>query len=657
MKMNPAHWGVIVAALLLSTPVASQEIKCKTVDDCPDMQYCNSVIETCMSVGSCVEPKDCQDLTNSPFPMIECMGSITCNGGMCGIDCGVFPDEYDCNSIEDCPDNMYCNSISKKCMDMGACVEPNDCSDPTNGPYAQILCMGTQICASGRCSIDCGVFPEDDPGGSMESPVGLLCSSDADCAQERGEYCASDGRCEEIGGCAIVDDCFNDANKGYPIAPCMGGMECNDRVCGMNCYGGSDALFACEKAKDCPQPDDYCNSYKFCRPSGACNSDPDCFLPDNSYPEIACVGETKCDMGTCRKSCSLPEQETTKPTKCKAISDCEPDQFCTGNGYCRPSGSCDSVADCEHPDNDVFLPFCVGTVTCEANQCGKVCNGEVTVTPPESGAEDESAVDINVVVSCTSDEDCITTSTERNMGIEKYCAQGVCTNHGRCFSDEDCINPANFIYFDKKCMGYQFCDEEGMCDRECGERCKNGSRGVDCFTNPCDNVDLESCGAARCAMRTCDGECSSLLFDAAGKVMTSCDVTAASRPELERGETTSTEKASGESPPVDSGVKLPTLEEPDALFACEKAKDCPQPDDYCDSKKFCRPSGSCNSDPDCFLPGNWYIVAACTGETNCSIGGMCSRTCFTTPYPPESSAIRATSILTIVAAVLATAIV
>jgi len=567
MKMNPAHWGVVVAVLLLSTPVASQEIKCQTVDDCPDMQYCNSVIETCMSVGSCVEPKDCSDLTNSPYPMIECAGTLSCRKGTCGIDCGVFPDEYDCNSIEDCPDNMYCNSISKKCMDMGACVEPNDCSDPTNGPYAQILCMGTQICASGRCSIDCGVFPEDDPGGSMESPVGLLCSSDADCPNDRGEqYCASDGRCEEIGGCAIVDDCFNDANKGYPIAPCMGGMECNDRVCGMNCYGGSDALFRCEKSKDCPQPDDYCNSYDICRPKGACNTDADCFLPDNSYPEIACVGETKCDMGTCSKSCGVPDEETTRPTKCKAISDCEPDQFCTGNGYCRPSGSCDSEADCEHPDNDVFLPFCVGTVTCEANKCGKVCNGEVTVTPPDSGAEDGSAVDLNVVVSCTSDDDCTTTATERNAGVEKYCAQGVCTNHGRCFSDEDCINPGNFIFADKKCMGYQFCNEEGRCDRECGESCKNGSRAVQCFTNPCDSVDLESCGAARCAMWTCDGECSSLLFDAAGNVMTSCDVTAASRPEFERGETPSAEKASGESPPVDSDVKLPTLEEPDVAI-------------------------------------------------------------------------------------------
>lgn len=496
MKMNPAHWGVIVAVLMLSTPVASQEIKCKTVDDCPDMQYCNSVIETCMSVGSCVEPKDCSDLTNSPFPMIECAGTITCNGGSCGV--------------------------------------------------------------------DCGVFPEDDTGGSMESPVGLRCSSDADCPQDRGkQYCASDGHCEEIGGCAIVDDCLNPANQGYPIAPCMGGMECNDRVCGMNCYGGSDALYRCEKSKDCPQPDDYCNTYDICRPSGACNTDEDCFLPDNSYPEILCAGLTKCDMGTCRKTCAVPEEETTKPAKCRKTSDCERDQFCTGNGYCRPSGSCDKVADCEHPDNDIMLPFCMGTVTCEANKCGKVCDGEVTVTPPDSGGEDGSSVDLNVVVSCTSDDDCTITSTERSMGVEKYCAQGVCTNHGVCFSDEDCINPANWRYDDKRCGGYQFCNEEGRCDRECGELCKNGGRAVQCFTNPCDSVDLESCGAARCALWTCDGECGSMLFDAAGNVMASCDVTAVGRPEFERGETPYADKAAGESPPVDSDVKLPTLEEPD----------------------------------------------------------------------------------------------
>merc|ERR1712224_1108267 len=76
------------------------------------------------------------------------------------------------------------------------------------------------------------------------------------------------------------------------------------------------------------------------------------------------------------------------------------------------------------------------------------------------------------------------------MGEPKYCAQGVCMNHGSCLSDSDCVNPANFIWSDKKCLGYLYCTSEGRCDRNCGEICKNGSKSVDCFANPCDTQPM-----------------------------------------------------------------------------------------------------------------------------------------------------------------------
>ena len=82
------------------------------------------------------------------------------------------------------------------------------------------------------------------------------------------------------------------------------------------------------------------------------------------------------------------------------------------------------------------------------------------------------------------------------------------------------MNPANF-YFDKKCMGYLHCNDEGLCDRECGVMCKNGSRSAECFTNSCDSLP-ENCGHTSCVMTTCDGECKAVLFDAAGIVMPGC---------------------------------------------------------------------------------------------------------------------------------------
>jgi len=92
---------------------------------------------------------------------------------------------------------------------------------------------------------------------------------------------------------------------------------------------------------------------------------------------------------------------------------------------------------------------------------------------------------------------------------------------GSCLSDIDCSNPVN-VFDDKRCAGYLTCDSSGMCDRICGEMCKNGSRSaMDCPVDPC-NIGLCP-DSVSCQRTSCDEVCDVVYFDAAGEVLTNCD--------------------------------------------------------------------------------------------------------------------------------------
>jgi len=430
-----------------------------------------------------------------------------------------------------CPANTYCNGLTSTCLDIGACVDAMDCDEPNNQPLVLAMCIGTKTCEGGSCGMDC-----------VET-----CASHTDCSSERYEqYCASDGICEPIGGCANAADCDVAVTLGMPIPMCMGGMECNNRSCEMDCWGGSDALFACTTAVDCPGKDQYyCNQYGTCREIGACNSVEDCSNADNFFMAIECEGRFTCIKGQCGKECGdFPEEEIASCTTSKG---CEAeDEYCASNGICRESGACNSVEDCSNADNFFMAIACEGRFTCIEGQCGKECVDfpedvlvedpvSVTVVEDASGASlpeftkegnDGTANSIGIM-SCTSDADCITTSSVRSSNAfsdGQYCAQGVCTNQGSCLSDMDCINPSNILWGDKKCMGYLHCTDIGTCDRVCGEDCKNGSRAAQCFANACD-VGPECPGSVSCRMSTCDEACKANYFDAAGNIATCSDET------------------------------------------------------------------------------------------------------------------------------------
>ena len=516
-----------------------------------------------------------------------------------------------CSNSTDCPADTYCSSLSNTCVDIGVCSEVSECSDEGNN-FAMALCLGTIFCKKGRCEIDCSIQPPTENDDPVE-PV-LLCETNDDCPSEgMGMFCASDGICERMGGCAEVSDCSNEGNF-FPVAACMGYMTCNDRKCKQKCTG-SDALFGCTTSSDCPESDMYCNSYEFCSKFGSCEQDEDCSNEDNSFMMATCVGRKYCDDGMCAIECGVSPEDPVQPIKpegptCSTSDDCPNDlDYCSTSGICRKPGSCIEVEDCALTDNVFPMVACVGRQYCEEGMCGIACGDfpEVPVEPIKPGgptcstsddcpndldycstsgicrkpgscikvedcalkdnvfpmiecvgqqycddgmcgmecgvfpevpidgqpfeegqpvderdqADNESPVDVEFT-SCTSDSDCVTSSTTRSME-PKYCAQGVCMNHGSCLSDSDCVNPSNFIWSDKKCLGYLYCTSEGLCDRNCGEICKNGSKSVDCFANPCDTQPM--CDeAASCVMDTCDGECSAVYFDKAGEVL-DCSIT------------------------------------------------------------------------------------------------------------------------------------
>lgn len=431
-----------------------------------------------------------------------------------------------CDRAGNCPEDHWCHSVSGDCMKNGSCTDVADCDNPNNS-YGGVLCIGTKTCNDSKCGVDCGVG-ELPVGAATQVPSeafeGTVCSTDDDCVDRDDHFCASDGFCASLGGCAIAEDCFVDANP-IAIPLCMGGMECNNRTCVMDCSGGSDALFGCNTTEDCPVPEHYCDSYGTCRANGRCTMPDDCGIPDNFFMRIECVGPYTCEMGICGKTCSdgggggtgvfpiLPEPETP----CMSTSDCEGDDYCAGNGYCLEPMACDREGDCSHPDNSFMSAACVGSFSCDSGMCAKNCNTDEAKTP-----DNNMGSPLKGGANCSSDADCVsfTTSTTRAADGTKseYCAQGVCMSEGSCLSDSDCINPSNILWNDVKCMGYLQCvPETGTCNRVCGQSCKSGASPIACFENPCDAQPLCE-GAVSCTMTTCDKDCKALYFDPAGEV-------------------------------------------------------------------------------------------------------------------------------------------
>jgi len=508
--IRPVYLGLFLAlsSLSITTPVVSQQVTCETSGECPEESYC-ATGGVCLAVGKCDEVVDCDNPSNSPYPVALCIGTTICQQGSCGVDCSQAPPEREpaetpavkCKKSADCPggrDSDYC-ATNGFCEPIGGCSIPDDCFNKDN-IFPIPACMGGMMCNDRLCEMDCS-------GGSDAI---FMCKTSDDCFEPES-YCNTFGNCRKHGSCDIADDCVIFDNT-FPMIECVGRQYCENFSCGIACgevpIDKSPAI-TCGTSLDCDL-DEYCAGNGLCLPPGACDRDADCSNVENSFMSIGCVGTTTCESEMCAKSCDEAETETQL---CMTSDDCGMEEYCTGNGICLPNGTCDQVEDCSNQENLFMAVTCVGTLSCDAGWCSKTCDSTPVV---DETADNESPVIVDLS-SCASDSDCVGLASTRSIN-DWYCAQGVCMHHGSCQSDTDCFNPSNSNWADKKCFGYLHCTEDGFCDRVCGEDCKNGSIAANCIANPCD-VEPMCEEAVSCETSTCDGECKALFFGAAGEVV------------------------------------------------------------------------------------------------------------------------------------------
>jgi hypothetical protein len=189
-----------------------------------------------------------------------------------------------CSSTNDCNADSYC--AAGGCLAMGSCETNVDCHNPSN-LFPTITCVGGLRCNKHlKCDKVCGspwcvdgsmstsdLCPTTPPCEIAES----ICKSTTTIASCKDDYC---------GGCnALVFDAAG--NHELCIGPVDAGLK------------------PCSSTTDCASDgSEYCSTGT-CLATGKCTTDADCFNPENTYPIVACVGETFCTgKGQCGKSCT-----------------------------------------------------------------------------------------------------------------------------------------------------------------------------------------------------------------------------------------------------------------------------------------------------------------------------------------------------------------
>lgn len=308
---------------------------------------------------------------------------------------GFVSAEETCTTSNDCEsEDSYCAS-SGTCLSVGACAEVSDCSDPTNQPFALVMCVGTMECREGMCGMKCGDMGDDRMACDAYSTDPSVCGERA--------YCSSEGICTKIGSCAIADDCFHQNNVGFGVALCFGNMECtSEKKCEMDCNGGSDAIMVCDTSEDCLGDDDYCSTEGICMENGSCNVVDDCSNLNNTYAMIECVGTLTCESNMCGKVCGdfdsasagnasaveAPAAFCTRDEDCLSLAPRErtglfaPDEtpeveYYCADGTCRQMGSCATDSDCSNPANRLYQDKkCLGYLSCDVGTCDRICGQE-----------------------------------------------------------------------------------------------------------------------------------------------------------------------------------------------------------------------------------------------------------------------------------------
>jgi hypothetical protein len=454
----------------------------------------------------------------------------------------------------------------------------------------------------GRCSMICGPGDNDALFDDPLEDVVTTCSSSQDCAGIGIEYCTlSDGICLPVGSCTFNTDCTNNIdNNPFPIAMCIGTLECREGTCSQICDTDTgdvidpiDAIpdatatavvaeeaptsTPCTTNNECDIDNEYCDEINgICLNMGQCNILDDCTNMNNIFAIVQCIGTLSCTDGQCSKICDGTSDEeeddeeptttttTTAPTSCRTNDECSNDgtEYCDAivTGSCLKMGTCSSQPNCMDVHNMFAISSCVGTLSCIDGQCTQVCattdsNSDGDSTSDEEEEMEEAPMSSNTnTTTCTTNIDCISYEGtdlvplegggyERQIG--SYCAQGVCMDMGSCNDNSDCSNPIN-LFDDKRCIGYLSCGgddaDDGTCTRICGTPCENGSQQqVECTVDPCKATCSD---AVSCIVDLCD--CTAVYYSSSGEVITDCDEYVDEATATANGSSSSSSSSNGE---------------------------------------------------------------------------------------------------------------
>ena len=325
-------------------PSPPTSYSCEKNSDCQRGQYCADGM--CLDGGSCNTVDDCINPSNI-YPVIECVGPLTCNEGTCGRECtGSF-----CENEED---EFFCIVPPCQYVDPDCALEaPFSCVNDYCGGCNAIRfgADGSRVCTDSsvplpplspdECQALGGIFVPDIGNGEVFRP-GYVCESSKEPPLGVVVFGASD-----------------------PL-PIEGVVCCEDM--GNGGSGGSSG--ECRGDNDC-DIDEYCQG-GVCSSNGSCSSVTDCFNPANMYADILCFGPVTCEGGQCGRDCnglecadgSQPVNCFARPCdviseKCAAQAVSCVDDYCGGcNAYAYDAAGnlCTSDADPEPPMNNRFSP-------------------------------------------------------------------------------------------------------------------------------------------------------------------------------------------------------------------------------------------------------------------------------------------------------------
>jgi len=507
------------------------------------------------------------------------------------VDAQLPPTRQDCKSDDDCVGDTlgmfgkYCSTVDNTCVAAGDCTAVEDCTDNLSNVFAVPMCLGTIYCIE-----DAGL-----PGKCVNICDGTPSTCDA------FEACDDAGLAGEC--CPNADGKFLACCAGVTLAPTtVPESRPEDAFCSMYpaCIDAGLTADVGGEAVCCPDDE---GDFLDCCDGGKVDESVPVIMP--SDPNDPVEGDTPVVMP------SDPNDPVEGDTPVVMPSD--PNDPVEGDiPVIMPSDPNDPI----EGDTPVVMP----------SDPNDVVEGDTPVIMP---SDPNDAVEGD----CTSDSDC-DSDTE-------YCGQGTCLPNGMCTSDTDCVNPANLLLNDKRCVGYLYCNTTiNICDRMCGEQCPGDLLTTECSVTGCDTKN--ACpGAVNCSPDLCDEDCKGIYYDGAGTVLTECH-------EDQEGEGVSMvgEPLSQTIAPTEAEVTMvgepevrtmaPTgadgIIDPefgvDAPQSCVDDTDCDSDTEYC-GQGTCVPNGMCISDTDCVNPSNVLLKdKKCVGYLYCDTSvNTCDRMC------------------------------